>query len=290
MIATALRSGRVLLMDGAMGTELQRAGITPGECYEAWNLTHPDTVRAVHRAYVDAGAEVLLANVFQANPPALTRHHLEESLAAVIQSGLALARAVLPPGRWLLADIGPWTHPCLSTTDLSAIWPTLNACRDADAFLLETFSDAADAAVFARANRSGLGPKKPLLVSFTFDGSTLRTFRDTSPEKCAQAAADMGATALGVNCGRNLDISACAEVLRRYRAVTDVPLFARPNAGTPTDAGRYPFSPQDMAARLPLLLDAGAAMIGGCCGTTPEHIQAFRPVIDSWNLQVEQGP
>src|SRR5690348_7217034 len=105
-LVKALRSGRVLLMDGAMGTELQRAGIGPGECYEAWNLTHPRKVRSIHRAYVEAGATVLLTNTFQANPPALTRHHQEQKLTAIIQAGLAHARAALSGSGWVLADIG----------------------------------------------------------------------------------------------------------------------------------------------------------------------------------------
>src|SRR5262245_48684821 len=88
----ALRSGRVLLMDGAMGTELQRAGIQPGECYELWNLTHPEKVRGIHRAYVEAGAEVLLTNTFQANPVALANHRLEHQAAEFCEVGVKLAR------------------------------------------------------------------------------------------------------------------------------------------------------------------------------------------------------
>src|SRR5215470_5468990 len=92
-----LRSGRVLLMDGAMGTELQRAGIGEGECYEAWNLTHPEKVRAIHRAYVDAGADVLLTNTFQANPAALAKHGLEDRLEVIFREAIQLARSVVAP-------------------------------------------------------------------------------------------------------------------------------------------------------------------------------------------------
>src|ERR1700682_1498 len=103
----ALRSGRVLLMDGAMGTELQRAGLKPGECGELWNLTHPDKVRAIHQAYVDAGAEVLLTNTFQANPAALARHNLDGQLGVICQAAVDLAREAAGPDRWVLADVGP---------------------------------------------------------------------------------------------------------------------------------------------------------------------------------------
>src|SRR5262249_3028634 len=102
-----LRSGRVLLMDGAMGTELQRAGIGENECYEAWNLTHPDKVRAIHQAYVDAGAEVSLTNTFQANVPALSKHGLTDKLELIIDAGVGLARSVAGSNRFVLATFGP---------------------------------------------------------------------------------------------------------------------------------------------------------------------------------------
>src|SRR4051794_17425019 len=100
----ALRSGRVLLMDGAMGTELQRAGLRPGECGEAWNLTHPGRVRAIHQAYADAGAEVLLTNTFQANPVALTPTGNQDRLVAVCRKGVELARHA--GSGFVLGDMG----------------------------------------------------------------------------------------------------------------------------------------------------------------------------------------
>ncbi len=271
-LVETLRSGRILLMDGAMGTELQRAGCVHGECCEAWNLSRPDKVRAIHQSYADAGADVLLTNSFQANSLALARHGQDQNLGIIFEQALLNARAAAGHA-WVLADIGP-----LSTTELGVVWPILNACGAADGLFLETFSAPAQAAIFARANASRLGPHKPLLVSFTFDGTTQRTFDGTSPEQCAHAADMMGAAALGVNCGRNLDIVKCAQILRRYRAQTGLPLFARPNAGSPNDV-RAPYAPQEMAKLLPHLLDAGAVMIGGCCGTTPEHIRAFRTAL-----------
>jgi 5-methyltetrahydrofolate--homocysteine methyltransferase len=94
--------------------------------------------------------------------------------------------------------------------------------------------------------------------------------------------------ALGVNCGRDITIDDCAEIICRYRTVTDLPLFARPNAGTPTNVDGqwvYPHTPEQMAAELPKLLEAGVSMVGGCCGTTPAHIAAFRRVVDDWNVK-----
>ncbi len=274
----ALGHGRVLLMDGAMGTELLRAGAGGDPSLAAWNLLRPEKITAIHRSYVEAGAEILLTNTFQANGAALPRHHLEQELTAIIKAGVKLARTALTGPGWVLADIGP-----LVTTDKESVGPILGACSEADALLLETFSDPAEAAVFIRANKAEGGPNKPTLLSFTFDGDTLRTFRGASAADCAGAAQEMGAAAVGVNCGKDVDTARCAELLTRYRAATDLPLFTRLNAGSPKNGTGYPHSPELMARGLEEILSTKIAMVGGCCGTTPEHIRAFRAVVDAWN-------
>src|SRR5262245_8680634 len=132
----ALRSGRVLLMDGAMGTELQRAGLHPGECHELWNLTRPERVAVVHRAYAAAGAECLLTNTFQAGPAALARHGRADRLGEVVRAGVALARAAAGPGRFVLADVGPVEQPHGQITPA-----VLRELAGADGILVETCSD-----------------------------------------------------------------------------------------------------------------------------------------------------
>src|SRR5438445_7547682 len=133
-----LHSGRVLLMDGAMGTELQRAGLKPGECGELWNLTQPDKVRAIHQAYVDAGAEVLLTNTFQANPAALARHDLDGQLGMICQAAVDLAREAAGPDHWVLADAGPFSAE--DQDDWERLAVALAAARP-DGVLVETCSD-----------------------------------------------------------------------------------------------------------------------------------------------------
>src|SRR5262249_5825973 len=132
----------------------------------------------------------------------------------------------------------------------------------------------------------------PVLLSLAYlrraDGA-LVTYSGHAPETFARHASRHGVAALGVNCGRDVGLEEAAEVVRRYRRATDLPLFARPNAGTPSLAGGeavYPRTPALMAGGLPELLEAGAAMVGGCCGTTPAHIAAFRPVVEAWNDQL----
>jgi 5-methyltetrahydrofolate--homocysteine methyltransferase len=278
---TALRSGRVLLMDGAMGTELQRAGMAREGGYEPCNLTHPETVRAIHRAYAQAGAEVLLTNTFQAHAGTLGSD--EDRMIAIIEAGVAHARSAFGGAGWALASIGP-----AAGFDHETCARLLAACRNADGVLLETFSDVQHLTAVAGAARAGLGSSTPLMVSFTFDGKTLKTFADVSPEDCAKAAVELDAAALGVNCGRELGLAASAEILRRYRTISSIPLFARPNAGTPTAGLNYPRDPEEMAAGLTGLLEAGAVMIGGCCGTTPEHIRAYHKVVDGWNARLRR--
>ncbi len=273
----ALNGGRVLLMDGAMGTELQRAGLRPGECHELWNLTHPERVAAVHRAYVEAGAECLLTNTFQANPASLARHGCAERLEEIVRAGVALAREAAGPQRFVLADIGPVERPHAHITP-----ELVRPMRAADGLLVETCSDLETVrAVLSvcRAEWGAGGP--PVLLSLTYlhtPEGELRTFAGLTPEEGARLAEAAGVAALGVNCGREITVADCAEIVRRYRTVTKLPLFARPNAGTPTRTDRglvYPRSPENMGADLPRLLSAGVSMVGGCCGTTPEYIRVM---------------
>jgi 5-methyltetrahydrofolate--homocysteine methyltransferase len=300
-LLAALQSGRVLLMDGAMGSELYQAGLEPGECGEAWSLARPERVRAIHEAYVAAGARCLLTNTFQANPSALVRNDREDDLERIVIAGVRLARAALGRDGFVLGDIGP---VLISQTDQEfSDWSELGRVVEAfldpaaekagvDGLLLETCSTArALSAVEFMRRRVLDNDEMPILLSLAYrrrpDGS-LVTHTGHAPETFARHAARHGVTALGVNCGREIDMDDIIEVIKRYRATTDLPLFARPNAGTPrTDAGHlvYPRAPERMAERLPALLEAGIAMVGGCCGTTPAHIAAFRPVVERWNAQ-----
>jgi 5-methyltetrahydrofolate--homocysteine methyltransferase len=282
----ALHSGRVLLMDGATGTELQRAGIREGECSEAWNITQPDRVRAIHQAYVDAGADVLLTNTFQGNPQALARHGIDRLLMPTYnRAALEIASSARPRHGFILGDVGPWEGSALSEIDA-----VVCSLGDADGILLETFADVAALGYVDRLRR-GTGRRLPFLLSLAFhrDGSgKLSTPSGYAPEEFARRTKECGVDALGVNCGRDIGMDDVIEVIRRYRSVTDLPLFARPNAGTPTrDADRwvYPLTPEAMAAKLPTLLEAGVSMLGGCCGTTPAHIAACKPITDDWNAR-----
>ena len=293
----ALHSGRVLLMDGAMGTELQRRGLKEGEPPELWNLTHPDEVRAVHRAYVDAGAEVLVTNTFQAYQGALSHYWAEhrlddgfamdrlgtvrglrECLDEIWQAATTHVRLFHGRQPILLASLGPirWR------ISMRQIRPMLEVYRATDALLLETQTLAHANGCLLVDHNLGL----PVLFSFTYDKSSPPTEMALMAKKCAALANRDGAAALGANCGKEIDMEDLLQIVGAYRQKTDLPIFIRPNAGTPTRTAKgweYPRSPEHMADKLWPLLEAGVTMVGGCCGTTPAHIAAFRKVIDEWN-------
>jgi 5-methyltetrahydrofolate--homocysteine methyltransferase len=158
-----------------------------------------------------------------------------------------------------------------------------------DGILLETCSTPRVEWAVRRVAR--LAPGVPVLLSMTYRRTTsgqVETVGGRPPEWFAARARRFGAAALGVNCGRDMGMGEVIDVVRRYRSATDLPLFARPNAGSPTGRGKrraYPHTPGQMAARLPELLEVGVSMVGGCCGTTPDHIAAFRPVAEAWNAR-----
>jgi 5-methyltetrahydrofolate--homocysteine methyltransferase len=282
-----LRSGRVLLMDGAMGTELIRAGIEPGPEFAMVNVTQPHRVDAVHGAYVAAGAEVVLTNTFQTNPerlPGFLHNFWPASHAAI-----ALARNAAGKEGVVLFDLGPVAVD--SRRWVANYTVRLAAREDVDGILVETCSNIAfTARVLKTKGRSDIPRESlPVLMSWTFLRTTsgaIRTVSGTSPEACAKGALRLGVAALGVNCGREIGMGEIVQIVKAYRSVTDLPLFVRPNAGTPKLVDGqwvYPETPESMAAWLPELFKAGVVMVGGCCGTTPAHIAAFRKVVDEWN-------
>ncbi|MFO0843390.1 MAG: homocysteine S-methyltransferase family protein [Gemmataceae bacterium] len=273
----ALSFSTPLLMDGATGSRLAGLGLA---CCEQANLTHAGRVRSLHLGYVAAGARVLLTNTFQANPPALSRHGLEGQLERIASRAVQLARVPLSP--LVLGDVGPILTPGSRRefADRDALRRTVEALAEADGVLFETCSSpdalAAIAFVLHRVHEvDGL----PLLLSLAYhrgpDGK-LVTVSGHAPEVFARHATRHGVAALGVNCGRDVGLEDVKEVLWRYRSETDLPLFARPNAGTPDASGAYPRSPAEFSAAVPALLLAGASMLGGCCGTTEAHIGSMQ--------------
>lgn len=270
-----------LLFDGAMGTMLQAAGLKAGELPELLNLNQPSMVEAVHRAYVEAGSDVVSTNTFGANAHKLEgRASVEEVYQAAVacarRSGASFVAADMGPTGMLLKPLG--TLDFDDAYQLYAEQAQAAAKAGADLVLLETMTDLLEvkAAVLACKDHCDL----PIIASMTF-GEDSCTFLGTSPEIAAMTLSSLGVQALGVNCSLGPD--ALVAIAQRMAPFSRVPLIAQANAGLPCvvdGATRYNVGPKDYSAAVERLLDAGVTLLGGCCGTTPEHIAALRGLLD----------
>jgi methionine synthase I (cobalamin-dependent) len=270
-------AGGPLITDGAWGTELQARGLAPGAAPDTWNLTYPERVEAVARAYVEAGSQVILTNTFRANAVAM-----EGDLEAINRAGVAISKRAAAGKALVFASIGPTGKMLLageiSHAQASAAFSAQAAAlatAGADALLVETMSDIDEARLAVAAARStGL----PVIVSFAFDSGKNkdRTMMGATPEAVATAMAEAGADAVGANCG--VGVEHAAVVCRRLRAACDLPIWIKPNAGLPKMEGtaiRYETSAEFFASHYAALREAGASFVGGCCGTTPDFIRAL---------------
>ena len=217
-----------------------------------------------------------MSNTFLSDPGNLSRYGLADQLDEINHAAVQHARRAPGPRRFVLGDIGPILTPGRyeEFADREALRRTAASLANADALLFETCSTpAALAAVEYVLHRVPEVDGLPLMLSLSYlrKGGALVTFSGHAPETFARHAARHGVAALGVNCGKEIDMADVAEIVRRYRDETDLPLFVRPNAGTPAADGTYPRTPEMMASALP----PNVAMVGGCCGTSPAHIAAF---------------
>ena len=269
---------RLVFVDGGMGTMLQAAGLTGGEAPERWNLTHPETVAEVHRAYLAAGCDIVTANTFGA-----TGARFGAELQKVIQAGVELARqGVEEAGHGFAAfDMGPTGkllapygelpfQEAVSLYRQAAAW---GAEAGADLIIIETMGDPYEmkAAVLGAREACDL----PILATMMADVNG-RLLTGGTVETMAVLLDGLGVTALGLNCG--LGGPEMLPLLRRIRRVTERPLLCSPNAGLPRmEGGRtvFPAGPEAFAQAQRELAQAGAWLLGGCCGTTPEHIRAM---------------
>jgi 5-methyltetrahydrofolate--homocysteine methyltransferase len=280
-----IRRGVPVIGDGGMGTELQRAGLEPGGCGDEWNLSHPEAVQAIQRRYVESGSQIILTNTFGTNRFVLSRYGLEERVAEIARAAAVNARAAVGTAAYVLGDIGPcggFLEPLgeISEAELESTWQQAIGAMLAegvDGIIFETMT-ALEEIVLGIRVASALGA--PLIVaSMSYDpvrGGGYKTMMGVSPGEGAAACVEAGAQIVGANCGR-MEPEEFEAVARAMRAATDAPLILQPNAGQPTlvgDAIVYPRDPASLAPAL-VVLSRHAALVGGCCGTTPAHIGAF---------------
>ena len=280
-----LRSG-ITWLDGGMGTLLQERGLGPGEKPETWCLTHPEEVTAIHRAYFEAGSQIVTANTFGANLLHYSREELERIIPAAlgcVRRALAEAEGADPAGgeRYVALDIGPTgkllepygSLPFEEAVSVFAETVRIGAKCGADCVLIETMNDSYEtkAALLAVKENCDL----PVLVSNAY-GADGKLMTGATPEVMTAMLEGMGADAIGMNC--SLGPAALKAVAERYLAAASIPVLMKPNAGLPrTEGGRtvYDVGPETFAEELAELIPKGLRVLGGCCGTTPEYIRAL---------------
>ena len=259
---------------------MQARGLAIGEFPDAWNLTHPERVEEVARAYVEAGSRVILTNTFGANRLRLAEAGLADNAVEINRRGVEISKRAAGAGVKVFASMGPCGKMLLSgevtADDLRDAFEEQAralAAGGADALVVETMSDLEEASIAVTAARAtGL----PVVASMVFDSGRDRdrTMTGLTPEQAAQGLDAAGADVIGSNCGQG--IAGFLNICRRMRAATDKPIWIKANAGLPELVdGRavYRVTPAEFAKHVPALVEAGASFIGGCCGTSPEFIR-----------------
>jgi 5-methyltetrahydrofolate--homocysteine methyltransferase len=285
---------RALLGDGAMGTQLMLAGLEQGRCGEAWNLSHPDRVLAIQRRYVEAGSDCLITNTFGGSRIMLNRHSHADDVGPINAAGVRIAREAFG-GRdgYVLGDIGPFGGLMEPYGDF-----TETQVRDAFAEQAQALVDGGADAIIVETQTSleelrlGLMAAKEagaacvigsMAYDVTLDGSTFRTMMGIDPERAAAFMEEHGADIVALNCGTGMDMERARQAVLRYQNTTALPIMAQPNAGQPKLVAMkvvYDETPEQMVRGVAPLLEIGTSIIGGCCGSTPDHIRAFRAVMD----------
>jgi len=292
-IVERVRAGEVLVFDGGYGTELFAAGLANGACPELWNDTHADVVRRIHKGYFDAGSQIVETNTFGGSRLKLNEYRLGDRTRELNERGARLARSVAPAAGFVAGSIGPTSRlpaeyePLGDTTDeeyFEAFREQAAALAEGgvDLFAVETMMFPQEARAAVRACKAVA--ELPVMATMFFQFEELhdrdRTMWGESPGEVARTLLAAGADAVGMNCGRGPDRAVV--IIREMRAVTGAPLVAYPNAGLPITRGdrvTYELGPEEMAKDYPALLDAGAGIVGACCGSNPAHIRRIAEVV-----------
>lgn len=285
-----LAEKKILVSDGAWGTMLHAKGLGIGDCPEEWNISRPEAVRSIAAAYAAVGADLVLTNTFGGSSPKLKKGGHQGKVALFNEAGARLslegapqaivAASIGPTGEYL-SPLGDFTEEMMQAVFAEQIAALLSG--GVKAFCVETMSAVEEAACAIRAAKN-LRPAVDVMATMTFNSSPkgFRTMMGVTPERAARELAEAGADVIGANCGNGVE--QMIGITKAMRVVSDKPILIHANAGLPElRDGKAVFrqTPSDMASRVKELVDSGASIIGGCCGTTPDHIAAIREVVDT---------
>jgi 5-methyltetrahydrofolate--homocysteine methyltransferase len=290
-IVEEINKGRVLVSDGAWGTFLQKKGLLPGECPEQWNISRPTDVFDIAQSYIEAGADMIETNSFGGNYFKLKGYGLQDQVYELNKAAAEISRKAAGSERFVLGSVGP-TGKLLMMEEV-----TENELYDAfkeqsialeaggaDAIVIETMTDLEEARIAVKAASENTGCE--VICTMTFDkilSGEYRTMMGISPAEMTETLINAGAAIIGANCGNGIaDMIGIVKEIRRVNAV--IPILIHANAGMPhycDGETTFPETPSDMAGRVKEIINAGANIIGGCCGTTPDHICEVHQVVKS---------
>jgi 5-methyltetrahydrofolate--homocysteine methyltransferase len=293
-ITDVLKTGRILVSDGAWGTFLYQKGLNAGECPDEWSLTRYNVVKDIAQSYIDAGADMVETNSFGANRFKLQHFGLGAKVTEINEAAARASREAAGNDKYVIASIGP-TGKILLMGDVTE--EDLYDCfreqavalekGGADAVCIETMSDIEEAVLAIKASKENTGLE--VIATFTFDRTLIgnyRTMMGISPSDAIRAAVNAGADITGTNCGNGME--RMIDIVREIRSeFPDTFILVHANAGLPihmNGADIFPETPEIMASYIPELLEAGVNIVGGCCGTTPEHIKAIKEVVKKHSI------
>ena len=283
-----LQKGYLVISDGATGTFLQQHGLEPGGCPEEFNASHPDVVREMARRYFDAGSDLVLTNSFGGTVFMQKKYGYGERVAEFNRQAAEHARSQAPEGRFVVGSVGPTGEfleplgPVSESEMYQAFVEQIKSLEDggADGVVVETMTAVEEAALAVRAARENTDLVVMATMVFDKGPRGFFTMMGITPERAVHAMEEAGAHVVGSNCGNGIDNM--VDIARRMRAETDGYLLIHSNAGIPAMRNGqivYPESPEYMAERFKELADLGVNIIGGCCGTGPEHIRALASAV-----------